>query len=230
MLLPARLRERLAGCDALVADFPFVHPVFSAPSAEGALRVLSTHNLEHQMFDDQGAVEEPLGTAPIVRAVELEGAAGLRRPRCACCAGDKQFFEAQRQRAPSILVPNGIDVRRFRGIEEVQVSARAAGHGPTSQGLPVHGEQIRPQPRGRRLPRRRSRRAHARWLGRSGIHILVVRQRRARLRSGGRASPPPAWWTWWSRISRPPTPRSIRWRRAGTNVKMCEFIAGACPS
>src|SRR5262249_20748629 len=54
LLLPRRLRERLAWCDVVVADFPFVSPVFSLASARGRLRVQSTHNVEHHLFGGPG--------------------------------------------------------------------------------------------------------------------------------------------------------------------------------
>ncbi|HEV7500205.1 MAG TPA: hypothetical protein VGQ33_09390, partial [Vicinamibacteria bacterium] len=52
-LLPRVLRQRLAWCDVVLADFPFVHPIFHTASARGRLRVASTHNVEHRMHDDQ---------------------------------------------------------------------------------------------------------------------------------------------------------------------------------
>src|SRR5688572_11598235 len=48
-LLPRRLRDSLAWCDVVVADFPWVAPVFGARAARGKRRVLSTHNVEHHL-------------------------------------------------------------------------------------------------------------------------------------------------------------------------------------
>jgi hypothetical protein len=45
VLLSPALREKLQWCDVVVSDFPFLHPIFSTPSASGKLRVLSTHNI-----------------------------------------------------------------------------------------------------------------------------------------------------------------------------------------
>jgi glycosyltransferase involved in cell wall biosynthesis len=124
VLLPAVLREKIAWCDAIVADFPFVHPVFRAPSARGRLRVLSTHNVEHQMFDGQrGWRSRVLRQA--VRKVELE-AAEASDILVTCCTEDREYFEANATVRRSVLVPNGIDPRRFRGFEAHRAATRQA--------------------------------------------------------------------------------------------------------
>ena len=79
VLLPALLREKLAWCDVVVADFPFVHPIFSAPSGRGRLRVLSTHNLEHQLYDDRSRWRDRWLRAA-VRDARARGRRGLRHP------------------------------------------------------------------------------------------------------------------------------------------------------
>jgi glycosyltransferase involved in cell wall biosynthesis len=124
ILLPALLREKLAWCDAVVADFPFVHPVFSAPSAQGRLRVLSTHNLEHQMYEGRRGWKSRLLRAR-VRKAEL-AAAGACDVLVTCCAADRDFFEAHAKVRRSVLVPNAVDLRRFRGVRSRRAAARQA--------------------------------------------------------------------------------------------------------
>jgi glycosyltransferase involved in cell wall biosynthesis len=114
-LLPALLREKLAWCDTVVADFPFVHPVFGAPSARGKLRVVSTHNIEHHLYDDQSQWRNRR-LRPVVRGIELKAAAACD-VLVSCCPSDADFFAAHTRVRQSVVVPNGIDVRRFHGIQ-----------------------------------------------------------------------------------------------------------------
>ena len=114
LLLPKLLRERLAWCDAVVADFPFVHPIFRAPSERGRLRVLSTHNVEHHLFGGPGRGRPPW-LRRLMRGIELRAAASCDL-LVACSEADKQFFETEAAVRQAVLVPNGIDPRRFEGI------------------------------------------------------------------------------------------------------------------
>ena len=123
MLLPALLREKLGWCDVVLADFPYVHPAFAAPSARGRLRVLSTHNVEHHLCHDRKWWRPHFREA--VRRMEL-AAAEACDILVSCCTSDKRFFERHAQVRQSILVPNGIDVRRFCGIEPHRAEARRA--------------------------------------------------------------------------------------------------------
>ena len=115
MLLPALLREKLAWCDVVIADFPYVHTIFTAPSARGRLRVLSTHNVEHHLRDESSWYKRRIRAA--VRDIELTAA-----EECdilvSCCTGDADFFTANARVRRSVTVPNGVDVRRFHGIAE----------------------------------------------------------------------------------------------------------------
>ncbi len=122
MLLPALLRAKLRWCDAVVADFPFVHPIFTAPSARARLRVLSTHNVEHHMYDETGRWRSRW-IRERVRRIE-HGAARACDILVTCCESDKEYFEAQSRVGRSIVVPNGIDLRRFRGIEGAREPTR----------------------------------------------------------------------------------------------------------
>ena len=120
-LLPRLLREKLAEADVVLADFPFVHPVFQAPSARGSLRVLSTHNLEHQLYDERSWRSRRVRRA--VRALERQAAAAAD-VLVACCDGDRRFFEDGAGVRRSVVVPNGIDPRRFRGLEAARAGVR----------------------------------------------------------------------------------------------------------
>lgn len=123
-LLPALLRQKLAWSDIVLADFPFLHPAFEAPSARGRLRVLSTHNIEHHLYDDQTRWQDRW-TRRTVRRIELE-AASASDVVVGCCEGDLQFFETNTRVRRSILVPNGIDIRRFQGVERHRGTTRQA--------------------------------------------------------------------------------------------------------
>jgi glycosyltransferase involved in cell wall biosynthesis len=115
MLLPSLLREKLAWCDVVVADFPFVHPIFAAPSARGRLRVLNTHNVEHRLLGDQGRWHKRR-IREMVKDIEVKASEGADI-LVTCCTDDADFFEANARVRRSIIVPNGIDVRRFHDIE-----------------------------------------------------------------------------------------------------------------
>ena len=92
-----------------------------------------------------------------------------------CCRRRQGVLRARaRGVRHSILVPNGIDVRRFRGIEAHRAETRRAlGMRRRRDGVPVRRQQVGPQCRGIRRPAR-LRRANAELLTREGIHILVV--------------------------------------------------------
>jgi glycosyltransferase involved in cell wall biosynthesis len=111
-LLPRGLRRALDWCDTVVADFPFLYPVLSAAARLGKRRVLSTHNLEHRLVDGDGGRGRWLRAA--LRALEVRAA------RCcdvvvSCCGEDARFFQGQAPAAQGVLVPNGVDPRRFEG-------------------------------------------------------------------------------------------------------------------
>jgi len=114
MLLPALLRHKLAWCNVVMADFPFVHPIFTTPSARGRLRVLSTHNIEHRLHGQRPWPRRRIRAA--VRQIEL-AAVEACDILVSCCTGDSDFFAANARVRRSVMVPNAVDVRRFRGIE-----------------------------------------------------------------------------------------------------------------
>jgi len=122
ILLPPLLREELSWCDAIVADFPFLHPILSAPSARGKLRILSTHNVEHHLCGDQRRIRHRL-VRGLVRRVEIR-AAGRCDILVVCCASDAEFFAANARVGRVVVVPNGVNVERFRGIEKERAETR----------------------------------------------------------------------------------------------------------
>jgi glycosyltransferase involved in cell wall biosynthesis len=227
VLLPALLRERLAWCDVVVADFPFVHPIFSTPSAQGRLRLLSTHNIEHQMYDGRrGWWSSRLRAA--VRAIELEAAEACDI-LVSCCAGDRTFFEANARLRRSILVPNGIDVRRFHGVEAHRARIRqalriaddvkvflftASKYGPNRDAFDYLVGFAR---------------SNVQLLAGEGIHILVVGNVAAepvRLPGFTATGMVDEVEPYFAAADAALNPMSTG---AGTNVKMCEFIAMRLP-
>jgi glycosyltransferase involved in cell wall biosynthesis len=226
-LLPSRLRERLAASDAVIADFPYVHPVFDAPSARGCLRVLSTHNVEHSLYPrDRGPRQRWLRTA--VRRVDLEAAKGCDL-LVACSKEDEQFFASEACVPRSVMVPNGIDVGRLRGLEHLRGAARAAlgvadgvkvflftasKYGPNREAFEYLRAFASEQ---------------AALLARERIHILVVGSvtREAELRPGftatGRVEAVEPFFAAADAALNP------MWSGAGTNVKMGEFLARRLP-
>jgi glycosyltransferase involved in cell wall biosynthesis len=220
-LLSAALRQELAWCDAIVADFPYLYPIFAAPAAQGKLRVLSTHNIEHHLW------RNPLIRA-VVRELEIQAAKACDI-LVACCAEDAGFFEANASVRQAVVVPNGVDLGRFCGIEAHRAEARralgiaddvmlllftASKWGPNREAFEYLLEFAKSQ---------------ARLLVEQRIHILVV---------GGVTAEPVhlEGFTATGRIDRVEpyfaaadaalNPISSG---AGTNVKMCEFIAMRLP-
>jgi glycosyltransferase involved in cell wall biosynthesis len=226
VLLPHALREKLKWCDAVVSDFPFLHPIFSAPSASGKLRILSTHNVEHRL-GHRGTSASGLMRA-LVRALEIRAA-----KECdilvACCPDDARFFEAQAPARHAVVVPNGIDPRRFQGIEVHRARTRqelgltddvkvflftASKWGPNREAFDF-------------LLRFAKR--HARLLVERKLHILIVGNvtaepiRLAGLTATGRVDSVEPYFAAADAAINPIL------SGAGTNVKMCEFLAVRLP-
>jgi len=220
-LLSAALRDKLTWCDAILADFPYLYPIFSAPSARGKLRILSTHNIEHHLW------RKPLIRA-LVRDLEIRAAKACDI-LVSCCAEDARFFEANAPVRQVVVVPNGIDLGRFCGIRGHRAEARrelgiaddvmlflftASKWGPNREAFEYLLEFAKSQ---------------ARLLVEQRIHILLV---------GGVTAEPVHLdgFTATGRIDRVEpyfaaadaalNPMSSG---AGTNVKMCEFIAMRLP-
>lgn len=122
VFLSRQLRDSLAWCDTIVADFPFTYSIFSAPVAREKLRILSTHNVEHHMYEEGGAWRTRLMRAS-VRGVETRAARVADIVVC-CCAADARFFETEANVQRCIVVPNAIDLHRFEGIGLERIAAR----------------------------------------------------------------------------------------------------------
>jgi glycosyltransferase involved in cell wall biosynthesis len=227
-LMPALLREKLRWCDAVVSDFPFVHPAFGAASARGRFHVLSTHNIEQHLYEDRSRWQNRWMRSA-VRRIEL-AAAEAADVLVTCCEADRQFFEAHARVRRSIVVPNGIDLRRFRILgEEERTRARAAlgisddirlflftasRYGPNREAFDYLLAFAREQ---------------GRLLAERGIHILVVGSVVAepvRFRSFTATGKVDVVEPYFAAADAAINPISSG---AGTNVKMCEFIAARLP-
>jgi glycosyltransferase involved in cell wall biosynthesis len=226
-LLPAFLRRKLAWCDTVIADFPFVHPIFAAPSARGRRCVLSTHNIEHQLLNNSSRWQERF-TRETVKRIELEAARSCEI-LVSCCVGDQEFFAPHAKRARSIVVPNGIDVRRFQGIEGLRGDTRrvlgvpdqvkvflftASKYGPNRE---AYDDLLK------------FARDNAALLVANGIHILVVGSvvaeplRLPGFTATGKVDQVESYFAAADAALNP-----LR-SGAGTNVKMCEYIAARLP-
>jgi glycosyltransferase involved in cell wall biosynthesis len=226
-LLPPLLRQKLAWCDAIVADFPFLHPVFSAPSAQGKVRIVNTHNIEHRLYDDQKRWINRWMRA-VVRDIELKAAEACDI-LVTCCAGDAEFFAANTRLHQSVMVPNGVDVRRFQGIHVHRSRTRqemgiaddvrlflftASKWGPNREAFEYLVDFAR---------------KHPRLLADERIHIMVVGNVTAeplRLPGFTATGKVPVVEPYFAAADVALNPISSG---AGTNLKMCEFIALRLP-
>ena len=226
-LLPVPLRDKLVWCDAVVADFPFAYPVFLAPSSRGRLRVVSTHNVEHHMY--AGWRWWPgRWKRRTVRRIEL-AAAEACDILVSCSEHDKEFFEKHARIGRSVLVPNGTNVRRFRGIESLRGGARralgvtddvrmflftASKWGPNHEAFEYLAEFAK---------------NNAELLRREGIHLFVVGNVTAKplrlpgFTATGRVESVEPYFAAADAALNPVD------TGAGTNVKMSEFIAARLP-
>jgi glycosyltransferase involved in cell wall biosynthesis len=226
-LLSPALRAKLNWCDAIVADFPFLYPIFSAPSASGKLRILSTHNVEHHLFRDQSGWRNRLIGA-VVRDLEIRAAEACDI-LVSCCVDDALFFEANAQLRQAVVVPNGIDPRRFCGIEAHRARARR------ELGI-AEEERLFLFTASKWGPNREAfeyllgfAKSHGQLLAEQRIHILVV----------GNVAPGPVRLPGFTAtggvelvepyFAAADAGINPMLSGAGTNVKMCEFIALRLP-
>ena len=86
------------------------------------MRVLNTHNVEHHLYLDLHRWRSRW-LREAVRRIEVRAAEACDI-LVTCSLGDKTFFEANARVRESVLVPNGIDVRRFLGIQAQRVVVR----------------------------------------------------------------------------------------------------------
>src|SRR6185503_5483281 len=122
-LLPRLLREKLDWCDTVIADFPFLYPVFGANGERHRLCVLNLHNIEHHLYDSGGRLRDRL-LRTAVRHIE-HAAASSADVLVTCSEGDKQYFESNAETRRSLIVRNGIDPERFHFAPETRARTRA---------------------------------------------------------------------------------------------------------
>jgi glycosyltransferase involved in cell wall biosynthesis len=122
-LLPRLLREKLAWCDTVIADFPFLYPVFGANGKRSRLCVLNLHNVEHHFYDTGGRLRDRL-LRTAVRHIE-HAAVRSADVVVTCAEGDKQYFESNAEIRRSLIVRNGIDPERFYFAPETRTRTRA---------------------------------------------------------------------------------------------------------
>lgn len=225
-LLPALLREKLAWCDVVVADFPFLYPVLSAAQGH-AVKVLNTHNIEHHLYDDRSTVRSRF-VRERVKRVELTAAHAVDI-LVTCCDSDRRYFEKATKVNLSVTVPNGIDCERFRYSAEERTRARArlgfaesvkvflftaSKYGPNTEAFEFLLDFAR---------------ANQQQLVAQRIHLLVVGRvvskpvvMPAFTATGGVDSVEP----YFAASDAAINPLEVG---AGTNVKMAEFIAARLP-
>jgi glycosyltransferase involved in cell wall biosynthesis len=227
LLLPRLLRRKLAWCDVVVADFPFVYPILLARSARGRLRIVNTHNIEHHLYDDPTRWRDRRIRAA-VRAVELKAAASCDI-LVSCCDGDADFFTANVPVRRSVVVPNGVDVRRFEGIAAHRPATRkeqgladdikvflftASRWGPNREAFDYLREFAR---------------THARFLEDRKVHILVAGnvtaqpERLPGFTATGRVTATEPYFAAADAALNPIASGT------GTNLKTCEFLAARLP-
>ena len=225
-LLPRRLRERLAWCDVVIADFPFVYPVLGARSARRRLRVVNTHNVEHRLYETRET--HATACSGHGRRLELRAAAACD-VLVSCCEDDEAFFRASASLRRSVVVPNGVDVRRFDGLAAGRAAARrdlgldddvrvflfaASRWGPNQEAF----EYLRSFAR-----------THARLLEERRIHILVVGnvspqlERLPSFTATGRVTATEPYFAAADAALNPLASGT------GTNLKTCEFLAARLP-
>lgn len=226
-LLPRRLRRELASSDAVVADFPWVYPVLLAPVVRRPLRIVNTHNIEHRLFSDSGRwMDRRIRGA--VRTVELKAAAACD-VLVSCCEEDARFFGKSAPPRRSVVVPNGVDVRRFEDV--------ASKRGETRRALGIgDGEKVFLFTASKWGPNHDAfeylldfARARERFLREERIHLLVV----------GSVTPTPLrlpGFTATGRVARTEpyfgaADAALNPVRSGTgtNLKTCEYLAARLP-
>jgi glycosyltransferase involved in cell wall biosynthesis len=226
--LPRLLREKLAWCDVVIADSPFTYPILNAASARNRLRVLNLHNIEHHLIEPSGRWRDRSVRAA-VRNVELAAAAtaDLLIP---CSEQDGRYFESNCQVRRSLVVPNGIDVGRFRFLQATRVDMRnKLGFPDDSVRLFLFTASMYGPNREAFEFLRTFAKTHERELVDNGIHLLVVGSvvetpiRGPALTATGKVDAVEPYFAAADAALNPLIEGS------GTNVKMGEFIAARLP-
>jgi glycosyltransferase involved in cell wall biosynthesis len=226
-LVPRLLRQKLAWCDAIVADFPFVHPVFGAAPARGKLRIVNTHNVEHRLYGQGDGWHDPW-VRRAVRRIEL-GAAEACDILVSCCSTDADFYTSNARVRWSLVVPNGIDLRRFDGVEahrdRMRCELRVADD---VRVFLFTGSKYEPNRDAFQFLLDFAR-ARGAWLAHERVHLLVVGNVAAepvRLPGFTATGPVDVVEPYFAAADAALNPM---WSGAGTNVKMGEFMALRLP-
>lgn len=115
---PSPLSEWLKRADAVVADAAYVSRVLDGLDKP---TVLNTHNVEHRLVPDRG-----LQKLVRARVRQLESRAARRCDLlCACSESEGEFFRDMGARRV-MVVPNGVDLQRFRVGPDVRNAMRRA--------------------------------------------------------------------------------------------------------
>jgi glycosyltransferase involved in cell wall biosynthesis len=163
-LAPRALTAALAAADVVIADFPFVYPVLRA-AKRPAVRVLSTHNVEHALA--------PPRLARAVRAVETRAARAADLV-VACTDDDAAFFRRAAADAEVLVVANALDAAGFaRDAAAREATRRALGLAPTARALLFSASAYGPNAEGLAFLEALSAR-HGAWLEAQGLVFLVV--------------------------------------------------------
>lgn len=216
---PARLRALAAQAERVIVDFPFLHP--AADAAPGRLAVLSTHNIEAELWQKAGVAR---------RVARIETAAARRTDAVVCCApNDREHFAKIVGAARTLYVPNGIDVARFANIRRDRDSARARlGLLPETRVLLFPASAFGPNVEGLAFLKAFVDREAA-LLARRNLHVLVVgsvSKQAYRMPGLTVTGHVPAVEPYFAAAD---VALNVVLRGSGSNVKMCEFMAARLP-
>lgn len=132
------LKELLTGTDVVIADFPFVCPVFDLSG--NARKILNTHNIEAHLAS--GVLAKNIITYLENKACKSADLV------VACSSSDAKFF-SQFSRAEPLIIPNCIQLNQFKRDENLRIEWRkrlhlekkivclfsASAYGPNREGL-----------------------------------------------------------------------------------------------
>jgi glycosyltransferase involved in cell wall biosynthesis len=205
-----------------------VYPILRVEAARSRLRVLNLHNIEHHLIEQRGRWRDR-HVRTTVRKIELAAASSADLV-VGCSEQDRQYFESNCHVRQSLLVPNGIDVERFRFAQGSRTSTR------NSLGFPNESVRLFLFTASRYGPNQEAfdflfafAKTHQRELVDHGIHLLVVGNvvetpiRHPALTATGKVDLVEPYFAAADAAINPLILGS------GTNVKMGEFIAARLP-
>lgn len=215
---PAKLRELLASCDAVIVDFPFLYPAARMTAKPVAL---NTHNVEADLWP-QGWLKR------LVAAIERRAALAVQHVFC-CSESDRAFFATVAGAGNTSIVPNGVDTARFSGLGAQREPMRTAlGYGDTDRVLLFTASAFGPNVEALAWLEDFVAR-HQALLARKNLHFLVVGSvskqafSRQHLRAVGKVPSVEPY------FAAADLAFNGILRGSGTNVKVAEFIAAGLP-